>query len=183
MQTYYNEAFNYKDGTASARSCWVGECSTMHSWAYKLREWQNWRVYSASSALLCWKKGLSQNIQQARKLPPDYALSGINCTVCPLIHLWTLRLENKHSYFKKTIRFVQNFRNITKICAEKHQLLQAYYSAASLLFGPVMNLTRDIPFHIDICTVSINSVIKKHPFLTNRTATEVADATVLQNIK
>jgi hypothetical protein len=51
-----------------------------------------------------------------------------------LVRVWTLRFESKHSYFKRCIRMGQNFKNVTKTCAQKHQLLQAYYSAGSL-FG------------------------------------------------
>ena len=55
----------------------------------------------------------------------------------PLIRLWTLRFESKHSYFKKSIRSAQNFKNITSSLAEKHQLLQALYSQGSLFKNSV----------------------------------------------
>ena len=100
----------------------------------------------------------------------------------PLIRLWTLRFESKHSYFKKTVRPGQNFKNITKTCAEKHQLLQAYYSAGSL-FGPVISLTCAMPFHFDIYSVENNKAVRSNPFLTNSTATEVADVAVVDSIK
>ena len=50
----------------------------------------------------------------------------------PLVRLWTLRFESKHGYFKKCVRRFVNFRNVTKMLAEQHQLLQAYYSSGSL---------------------------------------------------
>ena len=53
----------------------------------------------------------------------------------PLIHVWTMRFESKHSYFKECIRRVKNFKNVTKTLSHKHQLLQAYYGTGSLI-GP-----------------------------------------------
>ena len=40
----------------------------------------------------------------------------------PLIRMWSLRFESKHSYFKRCARFSQNFKNIAKTLAVKHQL-------------------------------------------------------------
>jgi hypothetical protein len=50
----------------------------------------------------------------------------------PLIRLWTLRMESKHSYFKETARRSKNFINITHTLSKKHQLLQAYYSEGTI---------------------------------------------------
>ena len=44
----------------------------------------------------------------------------------PLIRLWTLRMESKHSYFKRCTRVTRCFKNITLTLATKHQLYQAY---------------------------------------------------------
>lgn len=43
----------------------------------------------------------------------------------PLKHLWTLRFESKHRYFKNIIKHSQNYKNITKMLSYKHQLLQS----------------------------------------------------------
>lgn len=50
----------------------------------------------------------------------------------PLIRLWTLRFESKHTFFKQCARTLHNFNNLCKTPAERHQLLQAYLSAGSL---------------------------------------------------
>jgi hypothetical protein len=50
----------------------------------------------------------------------------------PLIRLWTLRFESKHSYFKRVARATKNFLNVTKSLAEKHQKLLAYKSSGEL---------------------------------------------------
>ena len=43
----------------------------------------------------------------------------------PLIKVWTLRYESKHRFFKKTVRFLNNFINLTKTLSVKHELLQS----------------------------------------------------------
>lgn len=42
----------------------------------------------------------------------------------PLKHLWTLRCESKHRYFKNIMKSSQNFKNVSQMLAEKHELLQ-----------------------------------------------------------
>lgn len=46
----------------------------------------------------------------------------------PLRHLWTLRFESKHKYFKDIIRRSPNFKNILLSLSTKHQLLEALSS-------------------------------------------------------
>lgn len=53
----------------------------------------------------------------------------------PLIRLWTLRFESKHSYFKQCARKLHNFKNLCSTLAERHQLLQAFLSTGQL-FSP-----------------------------------------------
>ncbi|PIK59648.1 Interferon-induced protein 44 [Apostichopus japonicus] len=50
----------------------------------------------------------------------------------PLIRVWTLRFESKHSYFKRCARNCHNFVNVTHTLSERHQQLQAYNSAGSM---------------------------------------------------
>ena len=45
----------------------------------------------------------------------------------PLIHLWAMRMESKHQYFKNCIRTSKNFINPTKTCATRHQRAQITY--------------------------------------------------------
>lgn len=55
----------------------------------------------------------------------------------PLVHFWTMRFESKHSYFKKTIRNLHNFKNVTKTLATRHQLFQCYQMAGNLFSSQV----------------------------------------------
>ena len=44
----------------------------------------------------------------------------------PLVSLWTMRFEAKHSFFKHVVRHTRSFRNILLSLAMKHQLLLGY---------------------------------------------------------
>ncbi|XP_058448961.1 uncharacterized protein LOC131428918 [Malaya genurostris] len=46
----------------------------------------------------------------------------------PLLPFSTLTGERKHSYFKTALRHASNFKNILKLCAERHQYFQALIS-------------------------------------------------------
>lgn len=56
----------------------------------------------------------------------------------PIFHVWTMRFEAKHRFFKNTIK---NFKNITKSLAQKHQMTIAYHWESmpfkSINCGPV----------------------------------------------
>lgn len=48
----------------------------------------------------------------------------------PLIRLWTMHFENKHSYFKRCARHLKNLNlNICLTLSERHQMYQAFLSA------------------------------------------------------
>ena len=55
----------------------------------------------------------------------------------PLIHIWTLRFEGKHTYFKRCIRNTHNFVNVTATLANHHQMFQGYLLSTGL-FDPVL---------------------------------------------
>ncbi|XP_056439497.1 uncharacterized protein LOC130376301 isoform X1 [Gadus chalcogrammus] len=50
----------------------------------------------------------------------------------PLLHVWTMRYEAKHRFFKSSIK---NFKNVTKPLALKHQLAIAYHWEAFTVRG------------------------------------------------
>ncbi|XP_071847914.1 uncharacterized protein [Apostichopus japonicus] len=76
----------------------------------------------------------------------------------PLIRLWTLRFESKHSFFKRCARYSQNFINITSTLAQKHQLLQAFCSNGQL-FPEQIQLLKEMPFHVDLYSLQIRQAI------------------------
>ena len=77
----------------------------------------------------------------------------------PLIRLWTMRFEAKHSYFKRCARVGQNFTNLCKSLAEKHQLLQAYFSMGEL-FPPILQCSNGHNLSIDLYNSDIKNAIK-----------------------
>ncbi|XP_067217409.1 uncharacterized protein [Linepithema humile] len=42
----------------------------------------------------------------------------------PLIKVWTMRFESKHTFFKRALRSCRNFKNITYTLSTKHEFLQ-----------------------------------------------------------
>uniref|UniRef100_L7LXC8 Uncharacterized protein n=1 Tax=Rhipicephalus pulchellus TaxID=72859 RepID=L7LXC8_RHIPC len=50
----------------------------------------------------------------------------------PLCHVWTMKFESKHKYFKECIRSVRNYKNVTKTLSERHQLYQSFLAARGL---------------------------------------------------
>jgi hypothetical protein len=77
----------------------------------------------------------------------------------PLIHLWTLRFESKHGYFKNCARSTKNFKNITHSLSLKHQLLQALYSQGSLFQNEILHESADV-FNPQIYNDSIQEAVK-----------------------
>ncbi|KAK0131464.1 hypothetical protein N1851_033866 [Merluccius polli] len=66
----------------------------------------------------------------------------------PLVDFWTIRFEAKHSYFKKVVRDVNNFKNILLTLSTHHQLLLAYHLRLPNVFKPdleVVNVTNISP--------------------------------------
>lgn len=58
------------------------------------------------------------------------------CCFGPLVHLWTMRFEGKHSFFKRVVHDTQNFKNILKTLANRHQHMMAYSLSAPAFFKP-----------------------------------------------
>ena len=79
----------------------------------------------------------------------------------PLIRVWTLRFESKHSYFKKCARYSMNFINICHTFAIRHQLLQAYMRNGTL-FGSSANLENAIEFNVDLYNDNIKAAFEHH---------------------
>ena len=50
----------------------------------------------------------------------------------PLIRLWTMRMESKHSFFKNVVRSSKNFKNVSKTCASRHELAQVSHRYSGL---------------------------------------------------
>lgn len=60
----------------------------------------------------------------------------------PLVHVWTMRFEAKHRFFKRVVHDAQNFKNILKTMAVRHQHMMAYHLAAPSFFKPETQASR-----------------------------------------
>ena len=81
----------------------------------------------------------------------------------PLIRLWTLRFESKHTYFKQCARKLHNFKNPCQTLAERHQLLQAYLSTG-YLFPPLVQVQGGVDFYADTYNLKITESVKNFNF-------------------
>lgn len=81
----------------------------------------------------------------------------------PLIRLWTLRFESKHTYFKQRSRKLHNFKNICLTLSERHQLFQAYLQAGSL-FAPVVVAEKETEFFIEDFNDYIRESVSNYDF-------------------
>lgn len=86
----------------------------------------------------------------------------------PLIRLWTLRFESKHTYFKQCARKLHNFKNLCSTLAERHQLLQAYFNAGVLIPSDVQSDT-GLRLDISIYSADIQDAISQDLFLSTDT--------------
>lgn len=74
----------------------------------------------------------------------------------PLIRLWTLRFESKHSYFKKCARHACNFKNICLTLALRHQMLQAYIHAGKSFKSKII-INKSINFYVSMFSADIQN--------------------------
>ena len=88
----------------------------------------------------------------------------------PLIRLWTMRFESKHSYFKRCARNLKNFKNLCFTLSERHQMMQAYLSAGP--FGQtVLQVKGGSPFYPVLYSKAIQDSVT--PFSFTETNTKV----------
>lgn len=77
----------------------------------------------------------------------------------PLIRLWTMRFESKHSYFKRCVRRTQNFKNVCQSLANNHQLLQSYMNSCSF-FPPPLEVKDSSPYHAELYSGKIRNAVE-----------------------
>lgn len=76
----------------------------------------------------------------------------------PLMKVWTLRFESKHSFFKRIIRYSHNFKNITMTLSEKHELYQSLMRSGAGLRSAV-DIYNEIPCDIRMYSADIQHVV------------------------
>lgn len=89
----------------------------------------------------------------------------------PLIRLWTMRFESKHSYFKRCARNLKHFKNLCLTLSERHQLLHAYLSAGS---GEAVFQVKDgCPFYSGLYSKAIQDAVRQFGFTETNTKVTV----------
>jgi hypothetical protein len=76
----------------------------------------------------------------------------------PLIRLWTMRFESKHSYFKECARKLHNFKNLCSTVAQRHQLLQSYLRRGSV-FSADVKADKAIDFDLQLLNPAVQTCV------------------------
>lgn len=90
----------------------------------------------------------------------------------PLIRLWTMRFESKHSYFKRCARNLKNFKNLCHTLSERHQMFQAYLAAGSLCQS-VLKVKDGSPFYSVLYSKAIQEAVQMFDFTETNTKVTV----------
>lgn len=78
----------------------------------------------------------------------------------PLVSLWTMHFEAKHSFFKQVARHTKNFQNILLSLASKHQMMMAYHSQANAS-KPATCVTKITSLPLEILDLEIQQSFKE----------------------
>lgn len=82
----------------------------------------------------------------------------------PLVSLWTMRFEAKHSFLKQVVRHTRCFKNILLSLAVKHQFMMAYYMESNTTKQCSLNVSAVSSVAVDILHQDVQKVLKqKYP--------------------
>lgn len=85
----------------------------------------------------------------------------------PLVGVWTIRFEAKHSFFKQVARHTNNFRNIALTLATKHQQLISYHLHSSSPVASNLEVTNVSTVPIDVLNEEVGVALRqKYPDIT-----------------
>jgi len=88
----------------------------------------------------------------------------------PLIRLWTLRFESKHSYFKNRARKLHNFLHLCKTLAERHQMLQSYLASGQLFPPKIQSVSKTHIHNTQLYNRKIQTAIRAANCVTQSTS-------------
>ena len=85
----------------------------------------------------------------------------------PLVAVWTMRYEAKHSFFKQVARYTNCFKNILLSLAMKHQHMMAHYFQSPSLLKSELVVTNVSTVPLDVVKDNFKQAVKqKYPNLT-----------------
>ncbi len=86
--------------------------------------------------------------------------------VLPLVALWTMRFEAKHSFFKRVIRHTNCYKNVLHSLAQRHQFQTAYNLHMCRFPKPSLEVTDVSTLPLDVINKDIALAVKqKHPHM------------------
>lgn len=103
-------------------------CSKDYHCTNSIPQCLNTRISRTKKGDVSWERTETEALLHA-------SLSTLILKLGLLIRLWSLSFESKHSFFKRSVRRAQNFKNVCKTLAHNHQLFQAYLHSKSF-FSP-----------------------------------------------
>lgn len=68
----------------------------------------------------------------------------------PLVALWTMRFESKHSFFKRVARNIRCFKNVLLSLSERHQYQIAHHLHSCVFSRPTLEVTNVSTVHVDV---------------------------------
>ena len=77
----------------------------------------------------------------------------------PPTECWTIRFEAKHSFFKKIVWDVNNFKNILLTLASRHQLMLAHYLEMPSIFKPETETAKVTYMSIQVIDAAVRQAI------------------------
>ncbi|KAL3999898.1 somatostatin receptor 2 [Sarotherodon galilaeus] len=84
----------------------------------------------------------------------------------PLVELWTMRFEAKHSFFKKVVHDTHNWKNVLLTLSLKHQQMMAYHLDSGNLLKPKLYVDNVKVVRVSELDTSLKCEIqKKYPHL------------------
>lgn len=85
----------------------------------------------------------------------------------PLVALWTMRFEAKHSFFKQVARHTNCFKNIPLSLATKHQFMLAYHTQTSNFKKSHLEVTDVSIMPVDVLSEGVRSKLhQRYPEVT-----------------
>ena len=93
----------------------------------------------------------------------------------PLVSLWTMRFEAKHSFFKQVVRHTHCFKNILLSLAVKHQFMMAYYLESNTTKKSSLTVSAVSTVSVDILHQDVQKALKlKYPDISHIELTKTA---------
>ena len=80
----------------------------------------------------------------------------------PLISVWGMRMESKHTYMKSVIRAAKNFKNVALTCATRHQLAQISYCYYGLFSRNKIEIPDKAPEAFDVSKITLDPILKSY---------------------